>query len=99
MIRISISQAAFDAIAKTLPFGNVSFENRRADKMKRQPLQAAWEIALGDLHRRHPELVDLESHRQAFKNAAVEVVARVHVRGLGAMPSNSASDEARVLAV
>jgi hypothetical protein len=27
MVRIAISQAAFDAIAKTLP-GNVSFENK-----------------------------------------------------------------------
>jgi hypothetical protein len=27
MIRIVISQAAFDAIAATLPFGDVSFEN------------------------------------------------------------------------
>jgi hypothetical protein len=28
MIRIAISQAAFEAIARTLPFGSVSFENR-----------------------------------------------------------------------
>ena len=28
MIRIAISQAAFDAIAKTLPLGSVSFENK-----------------------------------------------------------------------
>jgi hypothetical protein len=27
MIRIAISQAAFEALARTLPFGNVSFEN------------------------------------------------------------------------
>jgi hypothetical protein len=67
--------------------------------MKREPLQAAWEIALGDLRRRRPELVDFKSYRQAFRNAAAEVVARAHIRGLGALPSNSASDEARVLAV
>jgi hypothetical protein len=35
--------------------------------MKREPLQAAWEIALGDLRRRHPELADLKSYRQAFR--------------------------------
>ena len=28
MIRIAISQAAFEAIARTLPFGDVSFENQ-----------------------------------------------------------------------
>jgi hypothetical protein len=28
MIRIAITQAAFEAIAKTLPFGDVSFENQ-----------------------------------------------------------------------
>jgi hypothetical protein len=28
MIRIAISQAAFEAIARTLPLGNVSFENK-----------------------------------------------------------------------
>jgi hypothetical protein len=27
MIQVAISQAAFDAIARTLPFGDVSFEN------------------------------------------------------------------------
>jgi hypothetical protein len=28
MIRIAISAEAFEAIARTLPFGNVSFENK-----------------------------------------------------------------------
>jgi hypothetical protein len=28
MVRIAISQAAFDAIARTLPLGSVSFENK-----------------------------------------------------------------------
>ena len=28
MIRIAISRAAFDAIAATLPFGSMSFENK-----------------------------------------------------------------------
>ena len=66
--------------------------------MKRVPLQVAWDIELGDLRRRYPELADFKSHRQAFKNAAVQVVARARVRGLAALPSNSASDQARVLA-
>jgi hypothetical protein len=30
MIRIAISQAAFDAIASTMPLGSVGFENARA---------------------------------------------------------------------
>jgi hypothetical protein len=67
--------------------------------MKREPLQAAWAIALGDLRRRHPELADLKSYRQAFRNAAAQVVARAHVRGLAALPSSARSNEARVLAV
>ena len=48
---------------------------------------------------RHPELLDLKSYRQAFRNAAAQVVARAHVRGLSALPSSSRSDETRVLAV
>ena len=28
MIRIAISQAAFEAVVRTLPFGSVSFENK-----------------------------------------------------------------------
>ena len=28
MVRIAITQAAFDAIAKTLPFGSVGYENK-----------------------------------------------------------------------
>jgi hypothetical protein len=28
MVRIAISQAAFEAIARTLPFGSMSFENK-----------------------------------------------------------------------
>ena len=35
MIRIAISQAAFDAIAATLPFGNVNFENKANEKGQR----------------------------------------------------------------
>jgi hypothetical protein len=35
MIRIAISQAAFDAIAKTLPFGDVSFENATNERGQR----------------------------------------------------------------
>jgi hypothetical protein len=32
MIRIAISQAAFDAIAATLPFGSMSFENKTNER-------------------------------------------------------------------
>jgi hypothetical protein len=35
MIRIAISQAAFDAIGKTLALGSVSFENATNDKGER----------------------------------------------------------------
>ena len=35
MIRIAISEAAFDAIAKTLPLGNVGYENGTNEKGER----------------------------------------------------------------
>jgi hypothetical protein len=35
VIFIAISQAAFDAIAKTLPFGDVSFENKLDEHSQR----------------------------------------------------------------
>ncbi len=35
MIRIAISQAAFDAIARTMPFGSVNFESGIDDKGER----------------------------------------------------------------
>jgi hypothetical protein len=34
MIRIAISQAAFEAIARTLPLGSVSFENKSNERAK-----------------------------------------------------------------
>jgi hypothetical protein len=35
MIRIAISQAAFEAIAKTLPLGSVGYENKVNEKSER----------------------------------------------------------------
>jgi hypothetical protein len=35
MVRIAISQAAFDAIARTLPFGSVGFENKVNERGER----------------------------------------------------------------
>jgi hypothetical protein len=35
MVRIAISQAAFDAIARTLPFGSVGYENATNEKGER----------------------------------------------------------------
>ena len=35
MVRIAISQAAFDAIAKTLPLGSVGYENKLNEKGER----------------------------------------------------------------
>ena len=140
MIRIAITQAAFEAIAKTLPFGDVSFENQidehgqriiwlprdvlyrlrslRAPgedysgvilriaaggawtQMKREPLQAPpGRSRLAIFVAGIRELADLKSYRQAFRNAAAQVVARAHVRGLAALPSSARSNEARVLAV
>ena len=41
MIRIAITQAAFDAIAKTLPFGSVGDENATNEKGERLDLVGA----------------------------------------------------------
>jgi hypothetical protein len=35
MVRIAITQAAFDAIARTLPFGSTGYENATNDKGER----------------------------------------------------------------
>jgi hypothetical protein len=35
MVRIAISQAAFDAVAVTLPFGSVGYENATNEKGER----------------------------------------------------------------
>jgi hypothetical protein len=35
VVRIAITQAAFEAIARTLPFGSVSFENKITEKGER----------------------------------------------------------------
>jgi hypothetical protein len=35
MVRIAITQAAFEAIARTLPLGNVSFENKTNERGER----------------------------------------------------------------
>jgi hypothetical protein len=35
VVRIAITQAAFDAIAKTLPLGFVGYENKRNEKGER----------------------------------------------------------------
>ena len=40
MIRIAISQAAFDAIAATLALGSVSFENKTNAKGERYAMTA-----------------------------------------------------------
>ena len=45
MIRIAISQAAFEAIARTLPFGSVSFENQTNENGERRSGSSrAWSI-------------------------------------------------------
>ena len=35
MVRITISQAAFDAIAATLPLGSVGYENKTDERRER----------------------------------------------------------------
>jgi hypothetical protein len=47
MIRIAISQAAFEAIARTLPFGSMSFENKLVDAAGREADPAPSDAAIG----------------------------------------------------
>jgi hypothetical protein len=42
MIRIAITQAAFDAIAATLPLGSVGYEN--ATNERAEPHEDKWDI-------------------------------------------------------
>ena len=42
MVRIAISQAAFDAIAKTLALGSVGYENATNEKGERLIWLGAW---------------------------------------------------------
>ena len=64
MIRIAISQAAFEAIARTLPFGSMSFENKIDENGDR----LIW------LERRM--LDKLNSHRRAGESYS-DVILRV----------------------
>jgi hypothetical protein len=64
MIRIAISQAAFEAIARTLPFGSMSFEN----KIDEDGNRLIW------LERRM--LDKLNSHRRAGESYS-DVILRV----------------------
>jgi hypothetical protein len=40
MVRIAISQAAFDAIAATLPLGSVGYENKTDERRERLVVMA-----------------------------------------------------------
>jgi hypothetical protein len=50
MIRIAITQAAFEAIARSLPFGSVSFENKideqgeRLISLERSVVDRLWAL-------------------------------------------------------
>ena len=68
MIRIAISQAAFEAIARTLPFGSMSFENAIDEDGDR----LIW------LERRM--LDKLNSHRRAGESTS-DVILRVAAEG------------------
>ena len=45
MVRIAISQAAFDAIAKTLPLGSVDYENKVNEKGERLARAYFWRVS------------------------------------------------------
>ena len=49
MVRIAISQAAFEAIAKTLPLGSVGYENEANKKQPpRRPNSVSHETTFGE---------------------------------------------------
>jgi hypothetical protein len=52
MVRIAITQAAFEAIARTLPLGSVGYENRVNERGERYVwLEEVWVNRLGAMRR------------------------------------------------
>jgi hypothetical protein len=74
MIRIAICQAAFDAIAATMPFGSVGYENATDDKGERLILATARRDcqAQGDARRAG------EQQRRDLADCEVGCVVRVY---------------------
>jgi hypothetical protein len=49
MIRIAITQAAFDALASTLPLGSVGYENKTTERGERYVwLDHVWSVVSGN---------------------------------------------------
>jgi hypothetical protein len=73
MIRIAITQAAFEAIARTLPLGSISFENKiDEDSFENKTDQHGQRLIW--LERRM--LDKLRSHRRAGESTS-DVILRV----------------------
>jgi hypothetical protein len=71
MVRIAISQAAFDAIAATLPVGSTGYENAVNEKGERWIwLERRWLDKLNSYRRAG------ESHSDVILRVAVEGVER-----------------------
>jgi hypothetical protein len=84
MIRIAISQAAFEAIARTLPFGSVSYENKTAENGDR----LIW------LERRM--LDKLRSYRRAGESTIDVILRLARTREHDRQKGRSRSQDPRV---
>ncbi len=59
MIRIGITQAAFDAIVATMPFGNVGYEPQRGRGGASSPDQGGWVDKVKAMRRAGEDLSDV----------------------------------------
>ena len=68
MVRIAITQAAFEAIARTLPLGSVGYENEASERGERRP---AVRRSAGRLHDDGANLRALLKRRRRRRSAPI----------------------------
>jgi hypothetical protein len=87
MVRIAISQAAFDAIAKTLPLGSVGYENAVNAKGERLIwLERRMLDKLNSYRRRHPAAGEAGRLTVAARRGTLLAPGRSSIDAIHAMP-------------
>ena len=69
MVRIAITQVAFDAIARTLPLGSVGYENQTNERGERRPQHPAVRRSAGRLRDDGANLRALLKRRRRRRSA------------------------------
>jgi hypothetical protein len=101
MIKIAIWQAAFESIARTLPFGSVSFENKTDENGERLIwLERRWLDRLRKLSRAWRELQrrHIEGGAGGCVMAKTNDIARLIVDEFEAIEDYRLKDHARIVA-